>query len=110
MGYFSFITKLGFVKSILLNKVEKGPAGPSQAERESGKVQLWGEVKNNKGEAKQLWLTVPEGYKLTSLTAVAIAQEVLNGNYTTGFQTPASMYGSNFILKFEGTKLKEPGV
>jgi len=110
MGYFSFITKLGFVKNILLNKVDKGPAGPSLAERESGKVQLWGEVRNSKGEAKQLWLTVPEGYKLTSLTAVAIAEEVLNDNYAAGFQTPATMYGSNFILKFEGTTIKEPGV
>lgn len=110
MSYFSFITKLGFVKNILLNKVEKGPAGPSEAEREKGKVQFWGQVRNNKGETKQLWLTVPEGYKLTSLTAVAIAQEVLNGNYTPGFQTPAAKYGSNFILKFEGTTIKEPGV
>ncbi len=110
MGYFSFITKLGFVKSILTSQVNKGPAGPSDAERESGKVNLWGEVRNARGESKQLWLTVPEGYKLTSLTAIAIAEKVLNGEYKPGFQTPASMYGSEFILSFEGTKLKEPGV
>ncbi|CAN5387601.1 saccharopine dehydrogenase NADP-binding domain-containing protein [soil metagenome] len=110
MGYFSFITKLGFVKNMLTSKVDQGPAGPSEGERESGKVQLWGEVRNAKGDSKQLWLTVPEGYKLTSLTAVAIAEKLLQGNIRPGFQTPASMYGSQFILGFEGTKLKEPGV
>lgn len=110
MGYFSFLTKLGFVKNILTNQVNKGPAGPSDAERETGKVHLWGEVRNAKGESKQLWLTVPEGYKLTSLTAVDIVQKVLNDEFKPGFQTPASMYGSQFILGFEGTKLKEPGL
>lgn len=109
MGYFSFITKLGFVKNILINKVNSGPAGPTEAQRDSGKVKLWGEVKNNKGESKQLWLTVPEGYKLTYVTAVDIAEKVLNGNFKTGFQTPASVYGADYILSFDGTKLKETG-
>lgn len=110
MGYFSFITKLGFVKNILINKVEKGPAGPTAAQRDSGKVNLWGQVRNAQGETKQLWLTVAEGYKLTSLTAVAIAQKVLDGNFKPGYYTPASVYGSKFILEFEGSKLKEPGL
>ncbi len=110
LGYFSFITQLGFVKNMLLSKVDKGPAGPTANERETNKVHLWGEVRNAHGESKQLWLTVPEGYKLTSLTAVAIAQKVLNGEYKPGYQTPASLYGSQFILSFGGTKLKEPGL
>ncbi len=107
MGYFSFITKLGFVKNMLINKVNSGPAGPTEAQRDSGKIKLWGEVKNSKGVSKQLWLTVPEGYKLTYLTAVDIAEKVLNGNFKTGFQTPASVYGADYILSFDGTKLKE---
>jgi short subunit dehydrogenase-like uncharacterized protein len=109
MGYFSFITKLGFVKNMLIKKVNSGPAGPTEAQRDSGKIKLWGEVRNNKGESKQLWLTVPEGYKLTYVTAVDIAEKVLNGNFKPGFQTPASAYGAEFILQFEGTKLKELG-
>lgn len=110
MGYFSFLTKLGFVKNLLINKVNSGPAGPTEAQRASGKVNLWGEVKNAKGETKQLWLTVAEGYKLTSLTAVAIAQKVLNNDYKVGYHTPASIYGSKFIMEFEGSKIKEPGL
>ncbi len=110
MGYVSFITKLGFVKNMLINKVNSGPAGPTEAQRESGKVKLWGEVRNAKGETKQLWLTVAEGYKLTSLTAVAIAQKVLNGEFKPGYHTPASIYGSKFIMNFEGSKIKEAGL
>lgn len=108
MGYFSFITKLEFVKSILKNKIDKGPAGPTAEQRDSGKVHLWGSVSNATGASKQLWLTVAEGYKLTSLTAVAIAEKVLAGNFKPGYHTPASVYGSTFILEFEGSKLKEP--
>ena len=44
----------------------------------------------------------PEGYKLTALTALAIVEHVLAGNFSTGFQTPSKAYGADLILEIEG--------
>jgi hypothetical protein len=47
-------------------------------------------------------MQTPEGYTLTALTTVAIAQEVLAGFAPVGSQTPSRAYGADFILEFEG--------
>jgi len=44
----------------------------------------------------------PEGYTITALAALNIAQKILDGNFTTGFQTPAKAYGADLVLEIEG--------
>ena len=43
-----------------------------------------------------------EGYTLTALTALNIAEKILSGNFCAGFQTPAKCYGADLILELEG--------
>jgi short subunit dehydrogenase-like uncharacterized protein len=49
-------------------------------------------------------LKTPEGYTLTAITALMITKRVIDQNFRTGYQTPARVYGADFILEVEGTE------
>ena len=81
--------------------------GPNERERAKGKTFLWGETTDAKGNRVEARLQCPEGYTLTVLTALNIAEKVSTGNFKTGFQTPAKAYGADLILEIEGAKRSE---
>ncbi len=99
--YLGWLLAVGPVQSILQKQIPAG--GPDEEEREQGKTYLWGKVTDNEGNSAEARQTCPEGYTTTYLTALAIAEKILNGNFSAGFQTPASMYGADLILEIEGT-------
>ncbi|MGB5238116.1 MAG: saccharopine dehydrogenase NADP-binding domain-containing protein [Flavobacteriaceae bacterium] len=103
-NYFGGVMRSGVVKRFLRKKVEKRPAGPSDARRDRARSFVYGEATNAKGEKAAAILHSPEGYTLTAMTSVMIVQAVLNGKVESGFQTPAKALGADFILKVEGTK------
>ena len=78
------------------------PGGPSDEERAKGKTYLWGEASDLNGNRVESRMQTPEGYTLTALAALNIAQKVLDGNFKPGFQTPARAYGADLILEVEG--------
>jgi short subunit dehydrogenase-like uncharacterized protein len=61
---------------------------------------LWGEARDPAGNVVVSRMQTPEGYELTRLTAVAIAERALAGDAPAGFQTPARAYGKDFVLGF----------
>lgn len=97
------ILRLSPVRSLLKMWISKKVTGPNQTSREKGISIVWGEVQNQKGETVQARCTTPSGYKLTAITALLIAQKVSDGNWKSGYQTPASMYGEDLILEIENT-------
>jgi short subunit dehydrogenase-like uncharacterized protein len=78
------------------------PGGPSDEERAKGKTLLWGEASDLNGNRVESRLQTPEGYTITALAALNIAQKILDGNFKPGFQTPAKMYGADLVLEIEG--------
>jgi len=78
--------------------------GPNDKERAQGKTYLWGEVTDEKGNKVESRLQGMEGYTMTALTALKIAEKILDGNFCTGFQTPAKCYGADLILEIEGVE------
>lgn len=80
------------------------PGGPSDEERAKGKTYLWGEASDAHGNRVEARLQAPEGYTLTALTALKIAEKISDGNFCAGFQTPAKCYGANLILEIAGVK------
>ena len=81
--------------------------GPSDAERAKGKSFLWGEATDLNGNRVESRLQGPEGYTLTALAALNIAQKILAGNLTAGYQTPAKAYGADLVLEIEGVKRQD---
>jgi short subunit dehydrogenase-like uncharacterized protein len=87
----------------LLKQLVRGqPPGPSDAERERGLSLLWGEVTDGQGGRCVSRLRAPEGYTLTALTALAIAEKTLAGYAPAGFQTPSRAFGADLILDIPG--------
>lgn len=76
--------------------------GPSTEERRHGKTRLWGEVTDGEsGETRVARLKTPNGYALTAKTAVESALRTLDGEPAAGFQTPATAFGSEYVLEFD---------
>jgi short subunit dehydrogenase-like uncharacterized protein len=76
--------------------------GPSDEERAAGKTYLWGEASDAEGNKVESRLFGMEGYTMTALTALRIAEKILGGDFCAGFQTPAKCYGADLILEIEG--------
>jgi short subunit dehydrogenase-like uncharacterized protein len=67
-------------------------------------------------EAEDSWrrrssarLETPDGYSFTAEAATTIARRIMRGDFLPGFQTPAKMYGADFVLGLKGTRRVGPG-
>jgi short subunit dehydrogenase-like uncharacterized protein len=98
--YLGWLLATAPVQNILQKQIPAG--GPSDEERAKGKTYLWGEATDDAGNKVESRQTGPEGYTLTALTALAIAEKILDGNFCAGFQTPAKCYGADLILEIQG--------
>ncbi len=103
-NYFNWFLRQRWVKDFMLRKIDKQPPGPSEENLETGRSFLWGKVSDGSGKEGTSLLEAPSGYSLTAKTAVLIAEKILAGNFKTGYQTPAMMYGENLILEIQTTK------
>ena len=103
--YIGWLLKTKPVQNYLQKQIPTG--GPNAEERAKGKTYLWGEASDEQGNRIEARLVCPEGYTTTVLTALKIAEKILDGNFCAGFQTPAKCYGANLILEIEGTKRTE---
>lgn len=93
------------VQEYLQKQIPAG--GPSDEERARGKTYLWGEAMDLNGNRVESRMQTPEGYTLTALAALNIAQKILDGNFKTGFQTPAKAYGADLVLETEGVQRQD---
>ncbi|HEX5706624.1 MAG TPA: saccharopine dehydrogenase NADP-binding domain-containing protein [Pyrinomonadaceae bacterium] len=89
------------------SRIKAQPAGPSDEERARGRSYVWGEVTDDAGGRAASRLTGPEGYALTSETALAAVARVLRGEAPAGFQTPSKAFGPDFILEIEGVERED---
>ena len=63
---------------------------------------MWGEASDLNGNRVESRLQGPEGYTLTAIAALNIAEKILAGNFSPGHQTPAKAYGADLVLEIEG--------
>ena len=93
------------IQNYLQKQIPAG--GPSENERAKGKTYLWGEASDDGGSRVESRLFGMEGYTMTALTALKIAEKILDGKFRAGFQTPAKSYGADLILEIEGMKRED---
>jgi len=102
-GLFNWLLKMQWVKNIIRKKIRSRPAGPSDEMRSKAKSLIWGEASNEKGETVTHFFSCADGYTLTAHSSLIIAKKILEGNFKTGYQTPASCYGEELINEIPGT-------
>ncbi len=105
--YIGWLLATSPVQSILQNQIPMG--GPNDEERAKGKTFLWGEASDADGKKVESRLFGMEGYTMTALTALKIAEKILDENFCAGFQTPAKCYGADLILEIEGIRREDIG-
>jgi len=76
------------------------PEGPSEAERSWRQMAVVAEATDRHGRTARARVRTPEAYTFTGRSAAVIAQRVLRGDCEVGFQTPARVYGPDFVLGF----------
>ena len=91
------------VQRYLKGRINARTPGPSAERRAGAQSRLWGEAKDEAGNAVRSLLVAADGYSLTAMTAVASAARVLAGEVTPGFHTPSTAFGPDFILDFPGS-------
>jgi short subunit dehydrogenase-like uncharacterized protein len=94
------------VKALARWQIDRQAAGPTDEERKQGKAQLWGRVHDADGHELSATLTTMEGYTLTAHTAVEAVRRVVAGEVATGFQTPSTAFGKEFILAMPQTSVE----
>lgn len=78
------------------------PPGPTAEQRASGRTVIVAEALDATGRYAGARLTTPEAYRLTAWTALEIARRAAAGEAPVGYQTPATAFGPDFIMSFEG--------
>lgn len=96
-----FLVRMKWVKNYLKKQADKKPAGPSEEKRQKSQMYLWGRAEQD-GLSKELRLMTPNGYTLTSQTAILFASKILQGEYIPGYQTPSTAFGKDVILEIDG--------
>ena len=93
---------LGPVRNAVALLMTRGAPGPSAEERSRGFMRMYGEALDATGRRVAARQRLPDGYGLTALAAVEIAERVLRGEVKAGWQTPASVYGPDLVLSLPG--------
>ena len=102
--YLGPLLRMGFVRDFLKYRVHARVAGPTHAERAAAQATIWGRAEAADGRAVESRLTTPEPYNLTVATTLWVAEQVLAGHAPSGYQTPSSAYGPDWILELPGVE------
>jgi short subunit dehydrogenase-like uncharacterized protein len=81
--------------------------GPGAEELAVGRSLVWVEATDPSGRRAAARLRAPGGYAFTVSSALAAVRAVLAGRARPGFQTPATAFGSDFVLEVAGVE-REP--
>ncbi len=106
-GALGGLLQTGPVQRFLRNRIEAGPAGPSDEARRRVTVYVWGEARDAAGNVAQARIATPEGYTFTADASLRIAQRVLAGEVEPGFHTPAGAFGADLVLSCDGTSRED---
>lgn len=104
--WFNPILRSGLVKKLMQAWIDRKVDGPTEEENQKGSSHVHGQVSSAAGKQCAV-LSCPEGYRLTALSTVHIAQKVLAREFKPGYQTPAGAYGWRLILEIPGTEIKD---
>lgn len=89
------------LQMVLQRLVETWVPNPSPEVRQRGSTAVWASVRDEDGQTTTARLRGPEAYTFTARSAVQAAERVINGTAPTGYQTPSTAFGSDFVFDVE---------
>lgn len=101
VNYIRWLLGLSFIQSFLKKKAAE-QKGPSIEQFKNQLTHVWGEVKNAQGKCKTVRITTANGYALTVVSSLEIAEHLLKNKVKGGYTTPSQLMGSEFITRLPG--------
>jgi short subunit dehydrogenase-like uncharacterized protein len=105
--YFAPVLRTAPMQALLKTWADALPEGPSEAQRAAVETVIVAEAEDASGRRVHARLRAPEAYTLTARTGPAVGARVLAGDIEVGFQTPARIFGADFILRFTGVSRED---
>jgi short subunit dehydrogenase-like uncharacterized protein len=106
-AYFAEFLRLAPARTMLELLARCLPEGPSEERRAAAPRVIVAEAEDRYRRCVGARLHTPNGYSFTALSALAIAERVISGDVRTGFQSPACVYGADFVLGIEGVRRED---
>lgn len=103
MRPFLLLLRIGILRR-LAQKYANRTTGPSEEQRASARIELWGRAVNAQGKEVTKTMSVAEGYNFTVLSALEAVDRVLAAPKPGAF-TPAKFFGPKFVTEIPGTEL-----
>ncbi|THE64327.1 saccharopine dehydrogenase [Salinadaptatus halalkaliphilus] len=106
-GRLGWLLENPLVERALTGVVDRLVDGPDARQRSTSPAVVWGEVTDGNDRGVRASLETPNVYTVTARAAVSAAERLVadetEPGARTGFQTPASAFGPDFVLELEGT-------
>ncbi|MFN8640253.1 MAG: saccharopine dehydrogenase NADP-binding domain-containing protein [Candidatus Binatia bacterium] len=94
-------------QALLKAQADLLPADPGAGVEQAGPMVIVAEARADDAHRATARLCTPEAYRFTAVTGAAIAQRALRGDVEVGFQTPARVFGADFVLSFAGVSRED---
>jgi len=102
--YLSWLLSWEPLQKLLTALVDRQRPGPTAEERKGGETFVWASVRGEDGTEVTGRLHGPEGYTFTAESALASTLKVLAGEAESGYQTPSTAFGPDFVLEMDGVE------
>lgn len=96
------VAGLGPVQALAKWWIGKKIKGPTDEERASDNMYLYGEVTNAAGQRAARRMVTPEGYTLTADASLESVRRLLASEPKPGARTPSAEFGPDFITELNG--------
>lgn len=99
------VLKVGPLRRLVRRRLARTGGGPDAETRAGGRTRVWGRVEDGEGQAAEMVLELPEGYRFTALAGIRALEGVLElagGSrrrpVPAGVLTPAGALGPDWVL------------
>jgi short subunit dehydrogenase-like uncharacterized protein len=99
--YFKWLFKFGFIENIMKKMMVRIMKPVEMDKVDEGHLNLRATARNNNGEELSISLNTINSYKFTAISSIFMIKKVLDGDFRSGYYTPAGLYGSNLITEID---------
>lgn len=103
LNTWGWLMNIKIIKNFAIKRVEKTRHRFENKSLKEAPTYFYGIATNDQGKVSELRLKSINGYLLTAKSSVLIAKKILNKEFKTGYQTPASAYGYSLIEEIDGS-------
>ena len=99
---FIYIFKSKWIIRMIQNRIEHSWKNPTPEIRKEGKSFFWGEVIDDKGNVATARFSTGDGYDVTAVGIVVVAEYLLQDHKHKGYYTPSILMGKQLVDQIPG--------